>query len=842
MRFEWKFLLYSAALFQGVSSASSNSTSSIFSPVGLELSTAPLSQVGPVESFQLNALTPLATLDYGNEVAGYPWFDVESVSGKVQVEVKYSEEFSGLNTNFSDGPFSFAVGLSNTYRVETFEVTESGPFQAYLIQGGQRWQSIRLLTNGSITFSSVGFESSIPVVDVGNLPGTFNSSDATLNSIWKLGARAASAACVEQGSQKTIWDVDSDGALVRGMRAANSIQGAYFEDYTLEFDARIERAGFGWVVAYPFTTPTKGIQLNLVGNLPEDTTFVNTNTSLTPPNSILFGYGYSLINATTLTSYLLDVFQVPFSVQENTWYTIKTVLSGGAYLSVSINDTQVFKVSLANYYIGGGSIPTVGSFGFGGWQDQAATIRNVSVYDTANQTQLYSNPITDPNVVLPEYGVHENFASVCMDGAKRDRLVWLGDLSHTTRVVAASTSRNDIIKSTMQYFLDWQTVDGFLPFAPPLGYDSSSATTAFAFGVGTAAGIDLYGVVLADYQILGLLDFANYISATNDLAFAMQTFSKWETLADNILSFTNSSTGLIDLSIAFLGPGTGGSAFNCAFVQALNKMAEIATAINSTTSASKYQTAATTLSNSINQNLWNPTLGAYGLSPASPDDYGVSSMGFCITSGVANTTQASRFLSLLPNLRLGAGYKDSTQVGSNDSSVNISPNTNGFLVEALLSQNSSSSSITALELVKSLWMPMLNDSETSTGASWEYVSLQDNPGLGLYTSLSHPWGGAPTYLLTEYVAGLRKAEGIEGYGYGRWVVDPSAGVAMGLRGASARVITTFNGSLSVQWNIEGDAMEVIVEAPATATGIFKLGAKDMELSGQESYAFNVSLT
>jgi hypothetical protein len=99
----------------------------------------------------------------------------------------------------------------------------------------------------------------------------------------------------------------------------------------------------------------------------------------------------------------------------------------------------------------------VGSFGFGGWQDQAATIKNVSVYDTANQTQLYSNPMTDPTVVLPEYGVHENFASVCMGGAKRDRLIWSGDLSHTTRVVAASTSRNDIIKSTLQYLLDWQT-------------------------------------------------------------------------------------------------------------------------------------------------------------------------------------------------------------------------------------------------------------------------------------------------------------------------------------------------------------------------------------------------
>ncbi|PMD47005.1 glycoside hydrolase family 78 protein [Hyaloscypha variabilis F] len=761
MRMKWQPLFYPAILIHLVSCVANAPTSSLCSPVGLALGSTPSSQVELIQKFQLTPSTPLATLDYGHEVAGYPWFNVESVSGKVQIEVKYSEEFSGLNNNFSDGPFSFAVGLANTYRVETFEVTETGSFQAYLIQGGQRWQSIRLLTSGIITFSSIGV--------------------AALNDIWKLGARAASAACVEQGTQKAIWDVGSDGTLVRGMRAANSIQGAFFEDYTLEFDAKIERAGFGWAVAHPFTSPTESIQLNLVGDLPEDTTFVNTNKSLTPPNSVLFGFGYSLINVMTLTSYRLDNFQVPFSIKENTWYTFKTVLSGGAYLSVSINETLIFNISLANYFIGGSSIPTVGSFGFGGWQDQAATIRNVSVYDTANQTQLYRNSMTDPNIVLPEYGVHENYASVCMDGAKRDRLVWLGDLSHTTRVIAASTSRNDIIKSTLQYFLDWQTVDGFLPFAAPLGYDSSSASTAFAFGVGAASGVDLYGIVLADYQILGLLDFANYISATNDLAFAMQTFPKWEHLTGSLLGLINSTTELVDLSVAFLGPGTG-------------------------------------------------------------DDYGVSSMGFCITSGVANTTQASQFLSQLPNLKLGPGYKDSSQVSSNDSSINISPNTNGFLLEALLLQNTTSSSITALELMKSLWSPMVNDEETTTGASWEYVDLQGNPGLGLYTSLSYPWGGAPTYLLTEYVTGLQKAEGVRGYGYGSWVVDSSAGVAMGLQDSSARVVTAFNGSLSVQWTIEWSSMKGFIEAPVATSGIFIFGGKNVVLNGREDYTFTLSIT
>ena len=142
--------------------------------------------------------------------------------------------------------------------------------------------------------------------------------------------------------------------------------------------------------------------------------------------------------------------------------------------------------------------------------------------------------MTDP-AILEEYGVHENYASVCLDGAKRDRLVWLGDLSHTTRIVPASTSRNYIVMGTLEYLLAWQTKEGTLPFAPPLGNNVSSARTAFAYGVGISAGINVYGVALVDYQILRLLDFANYIFATNDLQFARDTIDQWVKAVDFLL-------------------------------------------------------------------------------------------------------------------------------------------------------------------------------------------------------------------------------------------------------------------------------------------------------------------
>lgn len=54
----------------------------------------------------LDSSTPVLTLDYGAEVAGFPFFEVTSVGGSTaQIELKYSEQFQGLNLDYGDGPW-----------------------------------------------------------------------------------------------------------------------------------------------------------------------------------------------------------------------------------------------------------------------------------------------------------------------------------------------------------------------------------------------------------------------------------------------------------------------------------------------------------------------------------------------------------------------------------------------------------------------------------------------------------------------------------------------------------------------------------------------------------------
>lgn len=113
-------------------------------------------------------------------------------------------------------------------------------------------------------------------------------------------------------------------------------------------------------------------------------------------------------------------------------------------------------------------------------------------------------------------------------------------------------------------------------------------------------------------------------------------------------------------------------------------------------------------------------------------------------------------------LFLDIGYKDSSATPSTNSSQ-LSPNTQGFLLEALflahLNQVVSADVVVPAitNLLDVFWPKMLNQNQYFTGATcrWECLHPNGSPGIGLFTSLSHPWGSAPTYVLTDYVLGVR---------------------------------------------------------------------------------------
>lgn len=111
---------------------------------------------------------------------------MSSLSGPPQIEVKYAEQFPALFNPQSDEPWTFTNGLANTFRVQTFNLTTNGKTDSYLLQGGLRWQTVRLLTTHSVALSLVGLKSTEAHIPASEVPGRFRTSNILYNGIWDL--------------------------------------------------------------------------------------------------------------------------------------------------------------------------------------------------------------------------------------------------------------------------------------------------------------------------------------------------------------------------------------------------------------------------------------------------------------------------------------------------------------------------------------------------------------------------------------------------------------------------------------------------------------------------------
>ena len=138
----------------------------------------------------------------------------------------------------------------NSFRTETFNISESGRIESFFIQGGLRWQSITLLTNSTLKIRKLGLRPSVQVSETtGDIRGGFSTSKDIYGKVWDLGVRAVQAACVEAESQPSTWEVIREGAFIRGQYPAVSAKGNNFSMYTLEFHTKITAGGTGWRVS-----------------------------------------------------------------------------------------------------------------------------------------------------------------------------------------------------------------------------------------------------------------------------------------------------------------------------------------------------------------------------------------------------------------------------------------------------------------------------------------------------------------------------------------------------------------------------------------------------------------
>lgn len=761
------------------------------------------------ETIKLSPNSPILTLDYGIEVAGFPFLDVRSLSGPAQLEVKYAEQYPAILENMADGPLTFSNGLSNTFRIETFNVTGTGYVESFFIQGGQRWQTVRLLTNKSVELQGLGFRATSQHTLAKELPGRLKTGVNAYDRIFGLGGRAVQVACVDSGNAPTTWEITGDGALVRGQAAAQSILGQEQANYTMSFDTKIVRGGTGWRVAT--SVQPYGPYFVLTSNYSDGSTFVNINRTLLPANKLIFNYGWSLVNQSTLITGWNEYYPLNVSVAEGKWYTISTTIEEEGY-RIRLDGEQIafipifqaaFLSGSAATYFGTGS-PFQGSWGFGGFQDQVAYVRDVSVL--RNGTEIYRNSMITQDT-LGEYNIASLDHSVCLDGGKRDRLVWIGDFYHSVRVIAHSTVRWDYVLGTIDYVFSYQVdsgaYTGFVPISVSLGARPENKEAYKS----TYAG-------LVDYQDLFLASIGSYFRYTGDGDGLRPHWERIKKLAAAKMAFLDPYSGLVgkgpNMSTAsnFLGP-VNGSATTGLLAYALQQLGPLAEYFNDTSAFETYASTSSQLREALNERLWNSELGTYAVSTDSPGNFSMAGIAWAILCGAANATQVSLMIPKLEELRFGVGYRSVTS-DAETSDYELSPNFSGFLLEALLKSHRDfgTQSTTAIEhLLKDLWGSMVNNDEYSSGASWEYVHPDGSPGIDLYTSLAHPWGAAPTYVLPEYLIGVQPSSP----GYKNITVTPMVGY-LGLPAVNATIPTPYGG-VDVFWEAKDKDWLLIVQIP-----------------------------
>ncbi|RAK89297.1 Six-hairpin glycosidase [Aspergillus costaricaensis CBS 115574] len=778
---------------------------------GTSLGFANYTQHGNASCFTLDQKSSLITLDYGTEVGGFPFFHVDSLSNAVQIEAKYTETKTGLDEPFGDGPWTFSNGLSDTFRVETFNVTSPGTVESFFIQGGLRWQNLKLLTDGSVRICEAGIKSGNDRTPVNKLPGFFESSNNLYNEIWALGPRTVQQACIAADTAPSTWEVTDEGVYLRGQQPAQSVAGASFDNYTMTFQTKIIRGGTGWKVAAG--VGGFGPYFVLTSEYPADSTFVNTNRTIVPANTLAVGYGWNLVNQTSLTTGKVNHYSLPFNMKEGEWYEISTSINATGY-AVTINGTETF-VALDDLQIVSGTTGSSGSltggtWGFGPYRDQIALVKDVEVI-AQNGTQLYQNPMTLSSV-LEEYGVMASKHSVCLDGAKRDRLVWNGDFVHTYRVIQSSTYRSDFITGSLEYWIDRQAPDssqyaGYFSMSPAMGQSAKYVDTYASFG-------------LLDYQLFLLNVFAGHYRNSGDKVFVAKHWTKIKKGVEAILPLIDDQSGLAvatDIG-AFFSGSDNGTAVSGLLAHTLDQMADVASAINETDVARTWTRSATSIKAAISQRLWNSSFGYYATDLSNPTEQSITGTAWAILAGVANATQAESSLAALSSLRLGIGYKTSSSV-ADASTTNLAPFLTGFLLESILqesrnSPNSSQARSTAISvLLDQLWAAMVTQDEYYTGTTWEYLYPDGRPGLDLYTSHAHPWAAAPTYVLSEYVLGVQATSA----GFSDWEFRPAM-LDVNVSWARGRVPTP-HGAIQASWRLNGTSVQLSVCGPSGTEGV-----------------------
>ncbi|KAI9162694.1 glycoside hydrolase family 78 protein [Paramyrothecium foliicola] len=721
----------------------------------------------------------ISILDYGHSVEGIPSFEVVEVQGDTSVlELTYSESKAGLESYMGDGPIALSATM-DTYRVNSYNISSVGVVTNRLIQGAFRYQKLNLSSSGELKLRAVGVIPTTNTIPVSQLSGSFESSDEQVNSIWTTGARTVQLTEFPKNSIPDFWVVTSEGSLVESLAPQALRKGLDTSSrYNVAFDVKVNTRGFAFSVLSD--TLNSGIHMSV--DCVEGLISVHEGSTTLDP---LLTTGSFMGNVT---------------LPVGSWHSVATQVNL-TEIAVSVNGMQILAFSQTSKFFG--------SIGLGASLGQSALFGNLRVTSLAGDL-LYTNPLNDREF-LDDFFMGSNPLDTSVDGSRRDRIAYAGDLDVAGASTLVSTHGLEFVVGTLELLGSYQTTPGF--FIPTASIQQEPLPLP----------LDVNVTGLLGYSFNLLTAAAATFMHTGDTAFAQ----RWAPKVRKMLDWADSQTlenGLFNLTdITFGGdwnyydPPQAGvvTKFNMLYAYSLQQCLGLL-AVDGEDVKAVYAQRLTKLRQAIDQNLWSDELNAYYLSETIKTGFGQDSNALAILAGVnLNSSHSTQSIlsTMSKELLTSAGpFAFSSGVHSAGFRRYISPFASAYHLRAAFSSGHSEF---ASELLDTLWAPMATPgNENYTGAFWEVLDEHGRPGLGLGTSLCHAWAAGPTAELSTFVLGARPTKP----GWSSWLVAPEI---MSLDKAKGRVPTP-GGPLSVSWRICKGLFSISVTAPAGTSGIIAI--------------------
>ncbi|KAL0937980.1 alpha-l-rhamnosidase [Colletotrichum truncatum] len=399
-------------------------------------------------------------------------------------------------------------------------------------------------------------------------------------------------------------------------------------------------------------------------------------------------------------------------------------------------------------------------------------------------------------------------STVLLDGAKRDRWVWIGDMGTAVPSAFVSTGDMESTKNALLAIYDNQASDGTLPKAGP-PYPSKDSDT---------------------YHLWTLAGTYNYFLYTGDEEFVESIWPKYIKAISNSRKKVNEK-GIMNVT----GDKDWGrwtysnerSSASILLYRALRTGADIASWAPGLTNASTYKQewldAAAELQTAMMTELWDDAKGAFKDSPNDTSLYPQDANSMAVAFGVvpADSDQAQRLSDYLES--------NWTPIGPRCPELknNISP----FISSIELSTHfRAGRADRALKLIRDAWGWYLNHPNGTQSTvpegylvdgTWGYRGDRGYRNDPSYVSHAHGWSSGPTSTMTEYLVGLRVIKP----GGSEWQFKP---VLSELPEAEAG-FTTSLGKFSAKFTVGDDGKAVVEwDTPTNTKGNLVLPGKELK--------------